>query len=62
MKFEVLQNFYGLKEQRLFERDEEVEMTVKRADEINKTLKDFGVFLKRIEEIEEVEEVEETKK
>ena len=62
MKFEVLQRFYGYAEERLFEAGEEVDMTKKRADEVNKKLKDLGTFLVRIEEKEEEkEELEEEK-
>lgn len=41
-KFKVLKKFRGIKEERLFEVGEEVELTKKRADEINKKLKNYG--------------------
>ena len=37
-KYKSLIRFKGLKEERIFERNEEIEMTVKRADEINKAI------------------------
>ena len=37
-KFKALIKFNGLKENKTFEPNEEIEMTVKRADEINKAI------------------------
>lgn len=37
-KFKALIKFKGLKEERIFEPNEEIDMTVKRADEINKAI------------------------
>ena len=37
-KFKALIRFKGIKEERTFEPDEEIEMTVKRAEEINKAI------------------------
>ena len=37
-KFKDLIKFKGLKEERIFEPNEEIDMTVKRADEINKAI------------------------
>ena len=37
-KYKSLIRFKGIKEERTFEPNEEIEMTVKRADEINKAI------------------------
>ena len=37
-KYKSLIKFKGIKEERIFEANEEIEMTVKRAEEINKTI------------------------
>lgn len=37
-KFKALIKFNGLKENKTFEPDEEIDMTVKRAEEINKAI------------------------
>ena len=37
-KYQALIRFKGIKEERIFEPDEEIEMTVKRAEEINKAI------------------------
>ena len=37
-KYRALIKFKGLKEERIFEPKEEIDMTVKRADEINKAI------------------------
>ena len=37
-KFKALIRFKGIKEERIFEANEEIEMTVKRAEEINKAI------------------------
>ena len=37
-KYKSLIRFKGIKEERIFEPNEEIEMTVKRAEEINKTI------------------------
>ena len=37
-KYKTLIRFKGIKEERMFEPNEEVEMTVKRAEEINKAI------------------------
>lgn len=51
-KFKALIRFRGIKEERIFEADEEIEMTVKRAEEINKAIEESHnkTALKRIEE------------
>ena len=37
-KFKALIKFKGIKEERIFEANEEIEMTIKRAEEINKAI------------------------
>ena len=37
-KYKALIKFKGIKEERIFEPDEEIDMTVKRAEEINKAI------------------------
>jgi len=37
-KYKALIRFKGIKEERIFEPNEEIDMTVKRADEINKAI------------------------
>ena len=51
-KFKSLIKFKGIKEERTFEPNEEVEMTVKRADEINKAIEESHkkTALERIED------------
>lgn len=52
-KYKVLKNFKGLKEKKRFKAGEEIDLTVKRADEIVQNIEDnFGVtdVLERIEE------------
>ena len=51
-KYKALIRFKGLKEERIFERNEEIEMTVKRADEINKAIEESykKIALERIED------------
>lgn len=58
MEYKVLKNFYGYAESRLFEEGEVVNMTKKRAEEVNEKLKPLGEFLERVqgEEIEDVKE------
>ena len=51
-KYKSLIKFKGIKEERTFEPDEEIEMTVKRAEEINKAIEKSNnkVALERIED------------
>ena len=51
-KFKALIKFKGIKEERIFEADEEIEMTVKRAEEINKAIEESHnqTALERIED------------
>lgn len=43
-KFKALIKFKGTKEKKVFEKDEEFEMTVKRSEEVQKNIKDkYGV-------------------
>ena len=51
-KYKALIKFKGLKEERIFEPDEEIEMTVKRAEEINKAIEESHkkIALERIED------------
>ena len=51
-KFKALIKFKGIKEERIFEPDEEIEMTVKRAEEINKAIEESHnqTALERIED------------
>ena len=51
-KYKALIRFKGIKEERIFEPDEEIEMTVKRADEINKAI-EKSHNQKALERIEE---------
>lgn len=60
-KYEVLQKWQNKETKEFYEPGQEIEMTVKRADEAIKNLKRWdGDFLKRIDNIEEeTEEIEE---
>ena len=51
-KYKTLIKFKGIKEERTFEPNDEVEMTVKRADEINKAIEESHkkTALERIED------------
>ena len=51
-KYKALIKFKGIKEERTFEPNEEIEMTVKRADEINKAIEESHkkTALERIED------------
>ena len=51
-KYKSLIKFKGIKEERIFEPDEEIDMTVKRADEINKAIEESHqkTALERIED------------
>ena len=51
-KFKSLIKFKGIKEERIFEPNEEIEMTVKRAEEINKAIEESQnkTALERIED------------
>lgn len=51
-KYKALIRFKGRKEERIFERNEEIEMTVKRAEEINKAIEKSNneTALERIED------------
>jgi len=51
-KYKALIKFKGLKEERIFEPNEKIEMTVKRADEINKAIEKSHnkLALERIED------------
>ena len=51
-KYKTLIKFKGIKEERVFEPNEEIEMTVKRAEEINKTIEESHkkTALERIED------------
>ena len=51
-KYKSLIKFKGIKEERTFEPNEEIEMTVKRADEINKVIEESHkqTALERIED------------
>ena len=51
-KYKALIKFKGIKEERIFEANEEIEMTVKRAEEINKAIEKSHnqTALERIEE------------
>jgi len=51
-KFKALIRFKGIKEERIFEPDEEIEMTVKRAEEINKAIEKLH-NVKALERIED---------
>ena len=51
-KYKALIKFKGIKEERIFEPDEEIEMTVKRADEINKAI-EKSHSVKALERIED---------
>lgn len=43
-KFKALIKFKGTKEKKVFEKDEEFEMTVKRSDEVQKNIKEkYGI-------------------
>lgn len=43
-KFKALIKFKGTKEKKIFEKDEEFEMTVKRSDEVQKNIKEkYGI-------------------
>ena len=51
-KYKSLIKFKGIKEERIFEPDEEIDMTVKRAEEINKAIEASHnkIALERIED------------
>ena len=51
-KYKSLIRFKGIKEERIFEPNEEIEMTVKRADEINRAIEESHqkTALERIED------------
>jgi hypothetical protein len=51
-KYKVIETFKGLKEDKFFETGEEIELTVKRAEEINQnTKRDYDVtVLERLDE------------
>ena len=51
-KYKALIKFKGIKEERIFEPNEEIDMTVKRADEINKVIEESHnkLALERIED------------
>lgn len=63
--YKVIQKFRDIKTNKIYEENQEIEMTVKRGDEAIKNLKKYnGEFLERIDnkepdEDEEVEEPEE---
>ena len=64
-EYKVLKTFRDIKTNEVYEQSQEIEMTVKRANEAIKNLKKYdGEFLERLDdkepdEIEEVEEPEE---
>ena len=64
-QYKVIQKFRDIKTNKIYEKNQEVEMTVKRGNEAIKNLKKYdGEFLERIDnkepdEIEEPEENEE---
>ena len=55
-KFEVLKRFKGIEEGKTFEPGQEIDMTVKRAEEvqsnINEKFPGYGEVLKRVKEVE----------
>jgi hypothetical protein len=51
-KFKALLKYKDLQVDKVVEPEEELEMTVKRANEINKKLKEYGTVLERIEKVE----------
>jgi hypothetical protein len=55
-KFKVLKTFRDIHTQEVYEEETEIDMTVKRAKEVEKNLD--GSFLERIEETEETEGTE----
>lgn len=59
----MLKRFKDIKTEEVYEKDTEIEMTVKRADEVADNLGRYGAFLERLDvkEDENVEEVEEAK-
>lgn len=60
-KFRVLKRFKDKETKEVHEvsqGDETIEMTVKRATEINRNLKEYGEILERVEEVEEKTEAE----
>lgn len=49
-KYKVIQRFKGLEENQVYEEGQEIELTVKRADEIIANLsKHKGVFIERVD-------------
>ncbi|WP_239705771.1 MULTISPECIES: hypothetical protein [unclassified Mammaliicoccus] len=50
VKFKALVKYKDLEMDKVVEVDDELEMTVKRANEINKKLKEHGKVLERVEE------------
>lgn len=64
-QYKVIQKFRDIKTNKIYEKNQEIEMTVKRGDEAIKNLKKYdGEFLERIDnkepdEIGEPEEIEE---
>ncbi len=49
-KYKVLQPFRDIETDEVYKKDQEIEMTVKRADEAAKNLKEYdGEFLERID-------------
>lgn len=63
----MLKRFKDIKTEEVYEKDTEIEMTVKRADEVADNLGRYGAFLERLdvkedENVEEVEEAKEDKK
>lgn len=58
-QYKVIQKFRDIKTNEIYEKNQEIEMTVKRADEAIKNLKKYdGEFLERIDN-KEPEEIEE---
>ena len=58
-QYKVIQKFRDIKTNEIYEKNQEIEMTVKRADEAIKNLKKYdGEFLERIDK-KEPEEIEE---
>lgn len=61
-KYKVLKKFRDIETKDIYEKDAEIELTVKRAEEVAENLKGRGDFLERIDvEDKEVEEVKEDK-
>ena len=57
-KYKVLKPFRDIETGDVYEKNQEIEMTVKRADEAAKNLKEHGEFLKRIDNKEDQEDGE----